>query len=194
MPREKDFSEAEVLNSAAELFTRHGYAGTSFSMLTEATGVGKQSLYNCYGDKQALYRATLEHTTQSFPAARWLVAKDLPGREVITRFFDEVLVDVCAKENPGCILTHGLLELADDEALAPSLREKWQATVAAIKATVERGQHDGSINRALGSGEIADILMNLLGGLRVANKARTSKARMQSIVKNTLVLLDPDPN
>jgi TetR/AcrR family transcriptional regulator, transcriptional repressor for nem operon len=139
MPREKDFSEDDVLCSAADLFTRHGYSGTSFSMLTEATGVGKQSLYNTYGDKQALYRAALEHSSGSFAPARWLSQTAVSGRESIQQFFNEVLDDVCSKEKPGCIVTHGLLELADDETLAPPLREKWNATIAALKATVARG-------------------------------------------------------
>jgi TetR/AcrR family transcriptional repressor of nem operon len=191
MPREKDFSETDVLTSAAELFTRHGYAGTSLSMLTDCTGVGKQSLYNTYGDKQALYLAALEHTTGSFSPARWLDSSELTGRETIKRFFDGVLGDVCSSESPGCIITHGLLELADEDALAAPLREKWNEANAALKRAVVRGQKDGSISRKLGSDELADLLMNLLGGLRVANKARTTKSRMQAIVKNTLAVLDP---
>ena len=191
MPREKDFSEDDVLSSAADLFTRHGYSGTSFSMLTEATGVGKQSLYNTYGDKQALYCAVLERTSGSFAPGRWLSDSSLSGRESIQEFFNEVLCDVCSSETPGCIVTHGLLELADDETLAPQLRDKWNATIAALKTTVARGQVDGSISNALSAAETADLLMNLLGGLRVANKARTSKPRMQAIVRNTLVMLDP---
>jgi TetR/AcrR family transcriptional repressor of nem operon len=191
MPREKDFSETDVLNSAAELFTRHGYAGTSLSMLTDCTGVGKQSLYNTYGDKQALYLAALEHTAGGFSPARWLDASELSGRETIKRFFDGVLGDVCSSESPGCIVTHGLLELADDSSLAEPLRKKWNDITAALHRAVVRGQEDGSVSRKLGPTELADLLMNLLGGLRVANKARTSKSRMQAIVKNTLAVLDP---
>ena len=40
MAREKQFSEAQVLDEVADLFTSHGYQGTSLTMLLDATGLG----------------------------------------------------------------------------------------------------------------------------------------------------------
>lgn len=191
MTREKAFCESEVLARAAEEFTRHGYAGTSFSMLTECTGVAKQSLYNTYGDKRELFLKAIDSATGELPAARWLARPDVRGREAIRGFFDCVLADVCTSGHAGCIVTHGLLELADDDDLAEALRARWNAIVQALKGVVVRGQGDGSISKRLSAAEIADLLVNLMSGLRVASKARTSRRRMKSVVRNTLALLEP---
>jgi TetR/AcrR family transcriptional repressor of nem operon len=191
MPREKAFSESDVLTRAAETFTRHGYAGTSLSMLTACTGVAKQSLYNTYGGKRELFLKALESTSEEFVALRWLDRCDVSGKEAIDGFFRGVLGDVCTSRHAGCLLTHGLLELADDDDLSEPLRQRWNQLIDKLNSTVKRGQQDGSINRALTHAEISDLLMNLLGGLRVAGKARTSKPRMEAVVRHTLKLLEP---
>ena len=41
------------------VFWRQGFAGTSIADLVEATGLQRQSLYNTFGDKQALFNAAL---------------------------------------------------------------------------------------------------------------------------------------
>jgi TetR/AcrR family transcriptional repressor of nem operon len=60
MPRERCFSEPEVLDRLTDVFSTHGYAGTSLALLQEATGLGKQSLYNTFGDKQSMYLQAID--------------------------------------------------------------------------------------------------------------------------------------
>ena len=46
----------------AELFREYGYHGTSYGQITEATGLGKGSLYNYFPDgKEGMTRAVLAH-------------------------------------------------------------------------------------------------------------------------------------
>ena len=61
MPRTKEFDEAEVLDRALELFRARGYQQTSFSDLTTELGVSRQSIYDTYGDKHALFHAALQN-------------------------------------------------------------------------------------------------------------------------------------
>ena len=48
-----------MLDRAALVFWRHGFEATSIQDLEEATGLGRGSLYNSFGDKAALFRAVL---------------------------------------------------------------------------------------------------------------------------------------
>src|SRR5438445_11772806 len=59
--RPRSFEPEVVLEQAMALFWRHGYSGTSFGDLTEATGLTKPSLYAAFGDKEALYLKCLQH-------------------------------------------------------------------------------------------------------------------------------------
>lgn len=63
MPRADDprvvRTRAAVLESARALFLRDGYAGTTMEGLAEAAGLTKRTLYNNYGDKEALFRLVI---------------------------------------------------------------------------------------------------------------------------------------
>lgn len=52
--RDYDTKRDAILRKAAELFAKHGYPGTSISMIAESCGVSKALLYHYYPDKEAV--------------------------------------------------------------------------------------------------------------------------------------------
>jgi AcrR family transcriptional regulator len=54
MARPKEFDEEQVLDAAITVFREHGFEGTSAEMLVRALGIGRQSLYDTFGDKWQL--------------------------------------------------------------------------------------------------------------------------------------------
>ena len=60
MPRPKSFDEDAVLDQAVELFWDRGYEGTSLADLEAHLGLGRQSLYNAFGDKHTLFLKALD--------------------------------------------------------------------------------------------------------------------------------------
>jgi AcrR family transcriptional regulator len=50
----------QILAAAAELFARHGYAGTDTQLLIEKLGIGKGTLYRYFPSKQDLFLATVD--------------------------------------------------------------------------------------------------------------------------------------
>lgn len=192
MPRERHFSEAEVLERAADTFSAHGYGATSMAMLCEATGLGKQSLYNTFGDKQALYLKALDNAVGRFAAAVQGMQRAGNGREEI-EFFLRGLAEVCNSADPArrsCIVTNGLLEGVADAEVSLNLRARWMATHEMLRRAVERGQKDGSVRNAAPSAQLADLLMSLSSGLRVAARVDRSPARLAGIVALGMQVLD----
>jgi len=63
MARPKAFDTDEALDAAVAVFRDHGYEGSSASMLVGAMGIGRQSLYDSFGDKWQLYCAALRRYT-----------------------------------------------------------------------------------------------------------------------------------
>jgi TetR/AcrR family transcriptional regulator, transcriptional repressor for nem operon len=192
MPRERSFSEPDVLDMLTDAFSTHGYAGTSMALLQQATGLGKQSLYNTFGDKQSMYLQAIDCAVQRFVrgAAAMQAASD--GRAAVGLYFD-TLIQNCASEDPAqqhCIVTSGLLEGVDDVPLNWALTSRWQATHEMLRTVVERGQHDGSIANRAPSAELAEVLMALTSGLRVAVRAGRSLAQMERLVAITLGVLE----
>jgi TetR/AcrR family transcriptional repressor of nem operon len=192
MAREKQFSEAQVLDEVADLFTAHGYQGTSLAMLLDATGLGKQSLYNCFGDKRALYLKSLDCSSARYQSLQAQMSAAASGRQAVERFFDHVVgkCDSAEAADKSCVVASGLLEAVDDALIMQTLRTKWSATHEVLRAAVERGQKDGSVRNDAPSAALADLLLALMAGLRVNARADFGAARLQRTVDLVLAVLD----
>jgi AcrR family transcriptional regulator len=108
-----------VLGAATERFRTRGYAGTSLDDLVDATGLQRPSLYAAFGDKRALYLATLDRTidraTRGFDR---LIAADLPIRESLQAMFRTVIDGYLTGETgpSGCIMVSTSATSAVDDA------------------------------------------------------------------------------
>ena len=60
MARPREFDREEALERATGVFWAKGYASTSTDDLLTAMGIARQSLYNAFQDKRALYLEALE--------------------------------------------------------------------------------------------------------------------------------------
>ena len=60
MARPKAFDVDQALERAMELFWRQGYLATSLPDLVEHMGIGRQSLYDTFGDKRQLFLQALD--------------------------------------------------------------------------------------------------------------------------------------
>src|SRR4029077_10347880 len=60
MARPREFDRELALARATGIFWAQGYCSTSTEELLAAMGIGRQSLYNAFGDKRALYLEAVE--------------------------------------------------------------------------------------------------------------------------------------
>ena len=112
MPRPKSFDEDVVLDQAVQLFWARGYEGTSLADLETHLGLGRQSLYNTFGDKQSLFLKVLERYRRNV-AEGVLAQLNAPdaGLDAIRAFFKTSVESLTA---PGprraCLVTNTILE------------------------------------------------------------------------------------
>jgi len=195
MARERQFEEPEVLAAAADVFARHGFQGTSLAMLMEATGLAKQSLYNCFGDKRSLYLKAMDDAVGRYAPVNRAMATAPDGRAALTAFFDHI-VSACVSPDPAdrqCVVSAGLLEGVDDAAIRGDLLSKWGLSHEMLRAAIERGQKDGSIANPMPSAALADVLVSLTSGLRVTAQAEPGAERLRQTAALVLSLLDRPP-
>jgi TetR/AcrR family transcriptional repressor of nem operon len=194
MPRPRQFDESAVLLRLAEVFSQHGFEGTSTAMLVEATGLGKQSLYNAFGDKQSMYSRAVEAAVASMAPVAHAVRSAARGRDAVSALFDD-LSQRCRSKGAErhCIVSQGLLEGGADAALHTQLCDQWAATRNLLRDAVARGQRDGSIANRQPAGVLADVLMSLISGLRVMAQADVGPRRMSAAIAAALALLDAQP-
>src|ERR1700758_1726257 len=84
-PSRRQFDRTEALQTATELFWRHGYEGTSMAMLLKAMGLTAPSLYAAFGNKDQLFRESLGHYATVYGAKVFgpLEDESLTAREAI---------------------------------------------------------------------------------------------------------------
>ncbi len=74
-PREFDIDQA--LDAALNVFWRKGYEGATLPDLTRAMGINRPSLYAAFGNKETLFRKSVERYVEG-PAAHIVEALEEP--------------------------------------------------------------------------------------------------------------------
>ncbi|MBK7935660.1 MAG: TetR/AcrR family transcriptional regulator [Lewinellaceae bacterium] len=135
----KKIEKKELLRCCWEVFNRHGYYGTSISMLAEATGLGKSGLMHHHLSKEALMRSVVEFARDELRQYVFAVAaEDLPPEQRLEKLLRRQ--NRLAKyERRGCFFANTALETGREglfNELIKTTFEEWQKTVAGILAAI----------------------------------------------------------
>ena len=66
MARSKEFDQEKALRKAVRLFSKQGFAAASTDELMRVMAIGRQSMYDTFGDKRELFLRALEtYVTES---------------------------------------------------------------------------------------------------------------------------------
>lgn len=190
--RPTEFDRQQVVEKAMGLFWRKGYEATGLTELTKEMGIGRQSLYNAFGDKHGLFVEAIKHysTQNTRPLIEMLTA---PGSGVgnIRKALEAVIEYATRKDCCGCLLTNSIVELAPhDEEVAAALRTALGRMEDAFKIAVEKAIECGEISADTNSKAVARFLNNTLQGMVVLGKASTSKTSLRDVVKIALAKIE----
>jgi TetR/AcrR family transcriptional regulator, transcriptional repressor for nem operon len=192
MPRVKEFDEAEVLDQALELFRARGFKHTSFNDLVQELGVSRQSLYDTYGDKQALYQTALRrYLDRGLDGIRRKFDDATPVRAVFASFFDTMIAGTCANGSPGCLMVNSMVELSPHDADTRALAQAHAREIEGIFVSrLSLAQRQGEIDKAKDPVALARFFYHTILGLAVASRALGDKASLQQTARLALRILD----
>jgi TetR/AcrR family transcriptional regulator, transcriptional repressor for nem operon len=169
MPRPKSFDEDAVLDKAVQLFWERGYEGTSLADLEAHLGLGRQSLYNTFGDKEAL--APLDA-----PGA---------GLDGIRAFFRATIENLTAPgERKTCLIINTLLERGsqDADALLRCNRSQ-EGLQRAFRRALTRAKSSGDLPDSVDIEAAATLLVVQSYGLNVLAKTGATAGELQATVE-----------
>lgn len=156
MPRTKDFDVERAVLAARGVFWRQGFEATSVADLVAATGVGRQSLYDTFGDKAGLYERVLSGycTDQLAQLAGTLVGEG-PVLDRVRMLFEGIARSALSDpERRGCLVVNAGAEAAGPEtarAVSAQIGRLGEALTAALTTARARGElSDGTDVAALG--------------------------------------------
>ncbi len=103
--RPRKFDAEQALGNALLVFWTNGFTGTSLDQLAEAMEMKRPSIYNAFGDKEALYRAALNAFRSGLQDGLEELSEAGDIGSALQRFFSRALDVYTAGETPmGCFI------------------------------------------------------------------------------------------
>ena len=192
--RRKEFSPDEVLSDAMRLFWSEGYAGTNFDRLIQETGVGRQSLYDTFGDKDELYHLALERygETEISKVTDQLTAAGDP-LENIRAVFEMWRAHASAPDFAGCFLGNSIgAARPADLRLAEIHRAHLLKLEGAFHTALRAAMESGSLPSTTNARRTARALVALSQGLFLMAQAGAGRAAVRDITAAAHELLGQD--
>ncbi|MDT0539007.1 MULTISPECIES: TetR/AcrR family transcriptional regulator [Croceitalea] len=193
MPRTKQFDEKEVLNKAMELFWEKGFHATSMQDLVTQLGINRASLYDTFGDKEALFEAAFQLYRQTNGGViQGLFETEPSVKEGFQKLFQMAIDESVQDGNrKGCFVVNTITELIPgDEKIQSLLLENTINYEKLFTAFVQKGIQNGEINAIKNPNEIGLMLYALFNGIRVLAKVDPNPEKLKSIMKSGLSVLD----
>lgn len=181
MGRPKAFDEDTALDAATELFWTQGYENTSVSDLEAGMEMGRQSIYNAFGDKRALFLKVLErYASWNGETLRSTLFAPGAGLEAIHDYFAEQL-DFVATDEPrrGCLLANSIVELAGvDPGVDQRCRVSRDTVLRGFEHALGNAVRAGDLPAELDVSAAARMLMAQSYGIAVMSKTGASREEL----------------
>ncbi|WP_025291065.1 TetR/AcrR family transcriptional regulator [Sphingomonas sanxanigenens] len=183
MARPKSFDSDAALDAAIGVFREHGFEGTSAQMLVDAMGIGRQSLYDTFGDKWLLYQRALRRYSQDeIGAHRAAMTSGARAIEGLHAMIDRVVADAALP----CL---GVGSIAEFGCSRPELAEISGAADRALRraviAQVEAAQEQGDVAADIDPDTVATYMVASFAGIRIAARAGAGPAQMRALGEMT---------
>ncbi|MEM1042476.1 MAG: TetR/AcrR family transcriptional regulator [Bacteroidota bacterium] len=193
MPRSKAFDPDAALDRAVDLFWQRGYEAVSIQDLVDHLGISRSSLYQTFGDKQALWLAALDrYKQQGEGEARLLRESETEPLAALRRYF-QAIVDYAAADADyrGCLLANAAVERGPSDA---ETARRAEAALAGMQQTfeqvIQRAQAAGELPADRAATALGRYLANAVYGLKATARLGPSKAALQDVVDQTLRTLE----
>ncbi|MBB2200816.1 TetR/AcrR family transcriptional regulator [Gluconacetobacter tumulisoli] len=184
MARPQEFDRDQVLDAAIAVFRQHGFEGSSATALVTAMGIGRQSLYNSFGDKWQLYRDAMHrYATGEVEAHLAALRSGVRAIDGIQRFLQRVVET--AQEM--CLGVSSICEFGTSHADLLDIHERFGKVLnAALCERIRRAQADGDVSPDMKPDDAAAFLMSTIAGIRVSARAGTDPKILAAVARTAL--------
>jgi TetR/AcrR family transcriptional repressor of nem operon len=188
MARPKAFDPERALPKAMNLFWRLGYEHTSVEDLMREMGIARQSLYDTFGDKRALYLKALAFYRDRTNGALQRMLENTPS---VKAGFAKLLYGLAAETREqherGCLLLSANLQRDPQDVVVNNLLRDNQARVEAIfGAALRRAQTEGQLSAKEDPAALARFFVVTIQGMRAIARLRSDRKALEEVARVAL--------
>jgi TetR/AcrR family transcriptional regulator, transcriptional repressor for nem operon len=174
----RQFDEQRVIAIALDVFWRKGLQDATMQDLAAATGVQRGSLYNAYGDKEAIFlRAFDRYAGQFLETARNAFTRDDAAAGLLN-FFDVIIANMTGGSPPrGCLTTRTAL---DAPISSPAVRQRVQNLLSGLERLIAEALSSVPNKlSAIDAKRFARVVVTFTRGLAVMERAGYSRNQLK---------------
>jgi len=188
MARPKEFESETALKKAIGVFSEHGYEGTSTDALVQAMGIGRQSLYDTFGDKRRLYLEALQHYTAESISnqLRALSSASSPvkGLEAMLNLAVSLAI---ADPEPKCLGISAVCEFGRSDPGVTMITDMAGRTMlSGLERRIAEAKAAGEISKSVDAQTAAQFIMATLVGIKIAARSGAAPETLRGIARMTM--------
>ena len=173
----RQFDEQEVIATALDVFWRKGLHDATMQDLAAATGVQRGSLYNAYGDKEAIFLRAFDQYAGQFleTAGSALAQGDAAAR--LRNFLDVIVVNMTSGSPPrGCLTTRTALDAAISST---AVRQRVQTLLGRLEQLIAKAITSAPGKPAIDANRLARVVVTFTRGLAVMERAGYGRKQLK---------------
>jgi TetR/AcrR family transcriptional repressor of nem operon len=190
--RTKEFNPTKALAKAMAVFWRLGYERASLDELLREMGIAKQSLYDTFGDKRALYLKALAYYRDTTNEHTRQVLESSP---TVRAGFARLLLSMSAESREqharGCLLLSANMERdTHDEVIAEFLRDNQARVEAIFVNALRRAQSADELPADADPRALARYFIITIQGMRAMARLRSDRRALEQVANLALAVFD----
>lgn len=192
MPKPKKFNEKEALNVIMDVFWQKGYDGTSIDDLLQKLKIGKQSLYNAFGEKKAIFKKALDqYYVMSTEILDTLNSQNASFSDIKDYFLvRHTAFSFTDYNHKACFVGNTISNMSqEDQQLAEFALNYLKFVESAFENALICALRKGEIKGDLNVKSTAKYLVTMAYGLGILARAKENENELKSMIELSLSFL-----
>jgi TetR/AcrR family transcriptional regulator, transcriptional repressor for nem operon len=192
MARPKEFDPQRALDKAMNLFWRLGYANASLEELMKEMGIARQSLYDTFGDKRALYLKAMAHYRDQTNGRMQKTLSETPSvRDAFAKLLFGLAAETREQHRRGCLLLSANLHRDPNDAVVRDFLRDNQARVETIfLQALARAQRQKELSLNGDPAALARFFVVTIQGMRAVAGLKSDRKALEQVARVALAVFN----